>query len=148
MSPALAAVKRSMQACLHEHEFQRKGTTWYRDLPETILVVNLQGSRYGGESFINLAVWLKALGTNNMPKENVCHIRKRLAGKRLEAALELKDSELSDVEREQAIRSALERTGIPFLLACSSHPGLRKMLSQAKLRDAVVDKAVESVIRR
>ena len=146
MAHALAAVKRSMQACLREHEFQGRGSTWYRDLPETILVVNLQGSRYGGEYFVNLAVWLKALGAASTPKEQVCHIRKRLAGKRVEAALQVEESELSDDEREQAISAALKRTGIPFLLACSTQQGIRKMIAQNKLRDAVVDNAVEAAV--
>jgi hypothetical protein len=44
--------------------FIRKGTTLRRDQAETIAVVNLQGSQWGGRYYVNVALWLKALGGN------------------------------------------------------------------------------------
>jgi hypothetical protein len=58
--------------------FRRKGTTLYRDQPETLAVVNLQGSRWGGRYYINVALWLKAVGDPDNPRENHCHLRTRL----------------------------------------------------------------------
>jgi Domain of unknown function (DUF4304) len=58
--------------------FQLKGTTLYRDQPETVAVVNLQGSQWGGRYYVNVALWLKALGEADQPPQNQCHIRTRL----------------------------------------------------------------------
>jgi hypothetical protein len=58
--------------------FRRKGATLYRDQPETIAVVNLQGSQWGGRYYVNVALWLKAVGEPDDPRENKCHIRTRL----------------------------------------------------------------------
>lgn len=61
-----------------DNGFRRKGTTLYRDQLETVAVVNLQGSQYGGRYYVNVALWLKAVAEPDDPRENKCHIRTRL----------------------------------------------------------------------
>jgi hypothetical protein len=56
----------------------KKGSSWYLHREETILVVELQKSNYGATYFVNVAVWLCALGDSRFPKEWACHIRSRL----------------------------------------------------------------------
>lgn len=58
--------------------FVRKGTTLYRDQAETLAVVNLQGSQWGGRRYVNVALWLKAVAQPSQPPENKCHMRTRL----------------------------------------------------------------------
>jgi len=60
--------------------FIRKGTTLRRDQAETIAVVNLQGSQWGGRYYVNVALWLKTLGgdSDSLPYEHQCHLRTRL----------------------------------------------------------------------
>ncbi len=96
--------------------FRRKGTTLYRDQEETVAVVNLQASRYGGRYYLNVALWLKAVGDDDpAPKENKCHLRTRLAelrptpddDERQEPFLDL-NSGLSDDERRKQFRDVLD----------------------------------------
>lgn len=72
---------------LKQDGFHGAGTTWRRLNGEVIHLFNIQGSRYGGECCINLAVhltFLPTVGTNEavQPKtitEPLCEFRKRLA---------------------------------------------------------------------
>ena len=41
------------------NDFLRRGTTLYRDQEESVAVVNLQGSVYGGRYYLNVGVWWK-----------------------------------------------------------------------------------------
>lgn len=58
--------------------FEKKAGSWYLRRDETILVLNLQKSNYGGRYYLNVAVWLRELGDETAPKEQNCHIRTRL----------------------------------------------------------------------
>ena len=119
-----------------DNGFRRKGTTLYRDQEETIAVVNLQGSRYGGRYYLNVAVWLKAAGEDDpAPKENRCHLRTRLAelrptpedDERQEPFLDLK-SDLSDDERGEQFREALDSWVGPALSKTSTLAELKANL--------------------
>ena len=127
---------------LQPQGYQRKGSSWYFDAPEAILVVNLQKSQWGRQYYVNLAVWLKALGDAVSPKENHCHIRSRLAGAKTEQALDLSDTSLTDELRQKALLSALKRRGLPLLHSCSTVQGVKTMLRVGKLDDALVTKSV------
>src|SRR5690349_18200872 len=56
----------------------KKSGSWYRRSDETIVVLNLQKSNYGTAYYVNVALWLLALGEVDAPKENKCHVRTRL----------------------------------------------------------------------
>jgi hypothetical protein len=73
-----AIVVKAFEGPLGEAGFRKKSGSWYLDAPETILVANLQKSNWGPQYYVNLAVWFKALGTEEAPKEQFCHLRKRL----------------------------------------------------------------------
>lgn len=120
-----------------ENGFRRKGTTLYRDQQETIAVIKLQGSRYGGRYFLNVALWLKAVGEATEPKEHHCHMRTRLSylrpapndDERQELFLDL-ESGLTDEERrtlfrqvlDSVVATALSHTG--SLADLRAHPAL------------------------
>jgi hypothetical protein len=102
--------------------FRRKGTTLYRDRDETIAVVNLQGSVYGGRYYLNVALWLRAFGDEATPKENHCHLRTRLADlrpppdddERKEPFLDM-GSGLSDEARRTQFESVMNSVVSPAL---------------------------------
>ena len=104
-----------------DNGFRRKGTTLYRDQVETIAVVNLQGSRYGGRYYVNVALWLKAVGDDPAPKENKCHLQTRLAELRPGVASERDEvylnlnSDVSDDERRKRFRDVLDSSVTPAL---------------------------------
>ena len=124
--------------------FQRKGTTLYRDQEQTVAVVNLQGSRYGGRYYLNVGLWLKALGDEPAPKEHHCHLRTRLTTLRGpgmsesdEAFLDL-SSGLSDDERRKQFRQALDDVVTPILASTGTLDELKA--NPARVRRFLLDR--------
>lgn len=101
--------------------FRRAGTTMYRDQGETVAVVNLQGSQWGGAYYINVGWWLSAIAQPNDPPHNRCHIRSRLGAFVPNAAALTQvlrdDSGLTDTDREQRLREMLDDYLTPHLAA-------------------------------
>ena len=143
-------MKRAITQAIHEvvaaEGFTRDGTTWNYDGEETILVVNLQGSRWGKNSYINLAVWVKALGRSKAPKEHVCHIRTRLSGEKLEGALDEEDPSLSDEERLRTISSAVKTRGLAFLKSCATVKGIKRVHRSGRLKYALASRQLEKLL--
>ncbi len=112
--------------------FRRKGTTLYRDQDETVAVVNLQGARYGGRYYLNVALWLKSVGEEPFPKEHHCQLRTRLADlrpapeddERNERFLD-STSHLSDDERRSQFLEVLDSVVAPALSATSTLDDLK-----------------------
>ena len=104
------------------NDFVRRGTTLYRDQAESVGVVTLQGSVYGGRYYLNVGVWLKVLGGSDAPKAHQCHVQTRLASmrpapdddERGEAFL-IRDSDLSDEERRSQLLGVLDSVVVPTL---------------------------------
>ena len=103
---------------LREQGFKKAAGSWYSDRPETVLVVNLQKSQYGYSFYINLGIWLKAVGESVAPKEHHCHVRKMI------------------------IVTGIVEVAIPWLEACNSLDGIRKMLHEGRLTRAMVHKEI------
>ena len=133
---------------LKEHGFRRKSSTWSREEEESILVVNLQRSLWGEVYYVNLAVWLKALGKLRQPKEYLCHIRKRLEGAKFEQALNCDDLSISQDARRSTIAKAIKARGLPFLEKCATIKSLRAMLKRGELEYLPVHRRVEPLLRR
>lgn len=58
--------------------FKKKARTWTRERGDVFQILNLQKSAYGEQLYVNVAVYLKALGSEPHPPEHRCHIRARL----------------------------------------------------------------------
>lgn len=71
-----AAVKTYMK----EKGYKKRGTTWTKRTDDEIsLVVNIQGSQYDKEQYyINLGIYVHALGTKGQPSISDCHMRERI----------------------------------------------------------------------
>jgi hypothetical protein len=73
------ALKEAVSPLLRAHGFKRSGTTWRRDQVESIAVLNVQKSQWGGGTYyINLGTYFRTLGNDTSPTENKCHVRVRL----------------------------------------------------------------------
>lgn len=55
--------------------FVRSSSTWHLDTPDAVGVINLQRSMWGASYYINVGIYVKALGTLTQPKEYDCHYR-------------------------------------------------------------------------
>lgn len=130
--------------------YLRKGTTLHRDQPETIAVVNLQGSQWGGRYYVNVALWLKALGDADTPPENKCHIRTRLTrldtGRMLSDALDM-TTVLDDSRRSEILRKSLDAFAEPWLRLASSVDGL-KLDGETFLDKCLVNAEAQSFLSR
>lgn len=102
---------------------KKRADTWCRQDVDVISVLNLQKSNYSRQYYINVALWLKALGEAKAPMEHKCHIRFRLERlmpideREVTRLLNLEDVTMADEERSAQISSLIERHVIPFFLA-------------------------------
>jgi hypothetical protein len=85
-----------------------------------VQVVNLQRSSWSPLYYLNVGLWLLALGDNDHPKEHQCHVRARLEdllpGKApdIECLLDLENT-LDELERAQRLEAVLRLHLIPLL---------------------------------
>ncbi|MEI7728028.1 MAG: DUF4304 domain-containing protein [Verrucomicrobiota bacterium] len=104
--------------------FIKRRSAWYRHYPETVLVLDLQKSDYGGQYYVNLAVSIRELNRQEYPREEHCHINIRLdrvAGDRetVHKVFDLENRTLTDDERRQHILEIIGK-GSQWLEALST----------------------------
>jgi hypothetical protein len=123
------AVQTAAERFAREAGFTKKAGSWYRRQPETIALLQAQKSQWGRQYYLNVALWLLALGEAEHPKENQCHVRTRLA--RLLAADEaaalerLLDLDKEAVDREGELGELLRGRLLPLLDATGTLEDLR-----------------------
>ena len=122
----------SIRSDLKAEGFRKHGATWRKTFPQTILVLNIQKSQWGPQFYINLGVYLSALGPNAKPPEHRCHLRTRLSplvaeGSPLVECLDF-STRASDEERSRVVRDAVVNYGLPWLHARSTEDGVREQL--------------------
>jgi hypothetical protein len=60
--------------------FKKQRFNWRMDLASSIAVLNVQISPWGDRSYyINVGIYLKAIGEESNPTHNRCHVQQRLA---------------------------------------------------------------------
>jgi hypothetical protein len=149
-------LKLGVDEALKGAEFRRKSSTWYRDLHETVLVVDVQKSNFGEQYYVNLGVLVKGLpvpdGGKLPPKENQCHIRLRIEALKhdeedqLKQILNLEDGSIGAADRKQGIARAIVRIALPFLMQCSTRAGIKDADRQGQLDSALVHKSIRDAI--
>lgn len=64
---------------LKVHGFKKTKATWRKDQDESIAVFNVQKSPWGGgRYYVNIGTYFRALGSDQSPTENNCHVSVRL----------------------------------------------------------------------
>ena len=71
------ALEQAVARVLKPLGYTKRAATWHLDREQVISVVNLQKSQWGEDWYLNLGVYVKALGDENRPAEARCHIRCR-----------------------------------------------------------------------
>ncbi len=109
--------------------FKKKGGSWCKDVGDFLQIVNIQGSSYSKSFYINLAVYIKALGNSDWPAEYDCHVRIRLNSYCIEQGvtelLNYEDFSMDDLPRERLLE-ILGNEGLPWLDSCSSYEGAKR----------------------
>jgi hypothetical protein len=60
--------------------FRKTKATWRKSTDDLVFVLNIQGSQWSKEDYyINVGIYIKALGSDENPTANVCHIQSRIS---------------------------------------------------------------------
>ena len=110
--------------------FKKTSATWHRHSPAAIAVVNLQGSQWGPQFYLNLGVYFLELGDDQRPSEAECHIRSRLEAHVQDFA---RVHQLLDFERDidmsargEELAALLHNSGIPWLDRVATKAGAKE----------------------
>ena len=109
--------------------FRKKGASWRKDVDGFLQIINIQGSAYSKNFYVNLGVYIKDLGTLDWPAEYDCHIRIRLNSYCLnKGVLDLLNFEDYGVDEQprKGLLNILERDGFPWLEKCCSYIGAKE----------------------
>lgn len=114
--------------------YKKSGPTWRRRKDDAIQVLNLQKSQWGDSFYVNVGLYLTALGEEEQPTEYRCHVRcraERLVPREHFAELRgLLDftTDLSESDRYTKIRALIEHYLLAWLDANSTEVALRSTL--------------------
>jgi len=108
---------------LKKKGFRKRGGTWWRHLDDFIQVVNIQGSQWSKNFYINLGIYIRELGSKEWPAEPECHIRHRLESiygveSGILELLNYEDHAPDALPRER-LSKMLEEGGLNWLEECS-----------------------------
>lgn len=134
--------------------FKKKADVWYCQMEEVVLLANLQKSQFGEQYYVNLAVWIKTLGSDLFPKENQCHIRCRL-GSVLTEDLQKKLADVLDLGKamDESVRKAIlsdlfENYGLVWLKKQTTLSDIGKLLRNGGLEKALVQVKVREIFQQ
>ncbi len=136
---------------LNPANFKLKSNAWYKENEENTIVVELQKSNYSESYFLNIAVWLKALGDNQFPKERFCHIRMRAdsyftdSGAEIADTLDFSETEL-DSEKSASIDRLLLEKVLPLSDKLSSIEGLKELYKKGELGNVFLHKNARELL--
>lgn len=145
------AIDEALRSALEPENFRRKTHTWFRDEAEVLQLINMQKSQFGDQYYINLAIWLKALGPPpGALQEHQCHVRMRESAllkeeTSMRPALDL-ESQLGDEERSELVEDFLKKRLLPFAAECLTLSGLRRAFKEGRLKRAMVLKSAKELL--
>ena len=123
--------------------FLKKARTWRRTTSEAVQVLNLQKSTWGpAPLYVNLGVYLRRLGSDPSPSENVCHVRARLEQIASPEYWNAICALAADGPPAEEAVTALLKEGIAWLGSVSSKGGLRDFLASPKARRVFIHRLV------
>ena len=144
-------LKKQFSDKLKKANFKLKSNAWYKETEENIIVVELQKSNYSESYFLNIAVWLKALGEHQFPKERFCHIRMRADsyfidyGAEIAEALDFSETEL-DVKKIVSIDWLLQEKILPLSEKLSSIGGLKLLYRNGEFDNVFIHKNARELL--
>lgn len=134
--------KKLLGAPLESAGFIKKGQSWYLNGEDTIVVVNLQKCDWGEWYFINIGIWLKALGEEVFPQAHRCHLSHRLEAYFPEQRELIQSGCRLDAETSKTLTELVEfihRQVIPFLYECTHEGKLKELLLKGSLEHGFVN---------
>ena len=111
--------------------FKKRSLSWYLNGKDTIVVVNLQRSDWSKLYYINIGIWLKALGDELFPKHYKCHMYwrvERLYPNERELIITSCDLEKSNPDLLNRLQVFFESNLVPFLLECGDEGKIKSQI--------------------
>ena len=111
--------------------YRKSGATWHFTDPDFIRVLNIQGSQWGSSFYLNMGIYIRAIGEKAKPCEYDCHLRSRVESKDravLNAALNF-ENPISISDRSQVLVTAIESIALPWLEGHASKEGITRTLT-------------------
>ena len=141
-------LKKAIGTALDTEGFTRKGQSWFLRGPDAVAVINLQKYDYDELYFINFGVGLRALGGEEFPAENHCHIRARL--ERLFPQRRDLIIEASTINQDNALvvgfKDFLRTEVSPFCSKCLTIEGLKALVDAEKIPQHFVTAAARAFL--
>ena len=141
-------LKKAIGTALNAEGFTRKGNSWFLRGPDAVAVINLQKYEYDELYFINFGIGLRALGSDEFPAENHCHIRARL--ERLFPQRRDLIIEASTISHDNALveefKDFLCTEVSPFCSKCLTIEGLKTLLDSKKIPQLFVTAAARALL--
>ncbi len=126
--------------------FKKKSRTWWRHRDQTIQVLNLQKSSFGERLYVNLGVYVKALGTEDFPPEQRCHVQARLDQVALPERTLIVASADSIGDPTPELISAVLDDGIGWLDKVATYDGLREYIGSGGTKKGLVFATVRELL--
>src|SRR4051812_3354033 len=101
MSESQSSIEQVIAERLKPLGYLKRATTWHRERDQLISVLNLQKSQWGEGWYINLGVYLRALGDEERPPEARCHVRCRASP--------------TTLQTPKQVTATLDTVGLPWL---------------------------------
>jgi hypothetical protein len=132
-------------ALLIVNGFKRKTAYWYRQNDEIVQAVNLQGSQWGKQWYVNLCWVPIGMDVKGMPtpKTQYCPIQTRVEGAfqelgRLDRNMFNLENDLSDEVRAAEITKVVRDYILPFMNGVKDASSLRREILQGRLKSGAV----------
>ena len=110
---------KAISPTLKAHGFKKNDATWHRTSDGFIHTFNVQGSQWSQSFYLNLGIYIAALGDETNPPEYRCHVRNRMGNvaadrTRYNQLLDFETLIPSD-ERFKELNEIIESRAIPWL---------------------------------
>lgn len=144
-----AQFKKLIGSVIERFGFQRKSQSWYRSSTDTTVLISLQKSDFQNKYYLNLGVWICALGRCDYPAENKCHLQIRASSAIEELAESLEKGGNLDTASQADLATlvdAIELKVIPFCVDCLSLQSLRSKYRDGQFKKGLVHKDAKSLL--
>jgi hypothetical protein len=139
------AFRKTIATTLNTKGFVKKGgQSWYLQGKDSIIVFNLQKSDWDETYYINIGIWVKALGESLFPLHNHCHLVYRVENlfpKQRELIIKGCTLEKSNIKHLNKLSIFIESQLAPFLQECTNEERLKELFSQGALENGLVNLA-------
>lgn len=139
--------KKEISAPLEAAGFAKKGQSWYLDGNDSLIGFQIRKSDWEDRYYIDIGIWLKALGDVLGRGEYDWHLSHRLESLFPEERLMIRQGLAIEQGREEFVEKLADFIRIrvvPFLLECTNEDKLRAYMLAGRFRSGFVRKDAKS----